>query len=870
MPHQLPAQLTAFIGRDEEKMRLQQLLEEPGNRLITVLGPGGVGKTRLALAAAEDQLARLGAEVYFVSLLAVTSWEQMALVLASTIGFTLYGDQPPEEQLFTCLRDKARLVVLDNLEHLVEGAEFINRLLQAAQRLQLLATSREKLNLLSETVFTVDGFQIDDWPDLEAAFASDAVALFLQSARRVKAAFTLTESDLPGLARIGRITGGMPLALELAAAWVDVLSVDEIAAEIERNYEFLTAQFRDMPARHRSLRATFDSSWERLSAPEQEMLRRMSVFQGAFTRAAAQAVTGAGMGDLQSLVTKSLLKLRETRFYEIHELLRQYLSASLDQSGGMKPTQADWSRYYLNWLRECEPGLKGAGQLQALNAIEAEFANVRAVWLYAGSHDPSLFYQAAESLFLYLMMRNRYQEGEGLFRRAEDVLSVTGGSAAAAARTRMALYRIWLVRWREGTFTPQPDAFAQIKTFRAAFEQSSTPRDMAVYLMMLGAASIDFESEREQVEGLLQDSLRRLEALGDRYYTGWTLHFLASHAQTTHGLPAAIDLQTRSLELRRSGGDLSGEVYSLYNLSLHWLQMGNLDACITLAGQMLERAREIGERSGQLMAGTLQGIAALLRGELDDADAIASRTLRLAADLNHPLGKRYAIMLQGLTAVVRGDDAAGLRVLADVQREPFPENLAYFVHLALAMALIDAPDAQAQAALGRAAHYALAVQGTGLIAWCLPVYAVLAASHGDNPRAVTLLTAASPLCAALDRWPPLVRVRAGLAHAIADSAQEPAAALRSLADLLTQAASGDKDRIPFRVRDANRALIEPLSDRELEILTLIVHGLPNADIAERLFIGISTVKKHISHIYGKLDVTTRDEAVLRARERGLV
>jgi predicted ATPase/DNA-binding CsgD family transcriptional regulator len=791
----------------------------------------------------------------------------MALVLAETIGFTLYADQSPESQVFQYLHDRSMLLLMDNLEHLVEGADFINRLLRAAPQIQILATSRERLNLLAETAFTVDGFHVDDWPTPQAALDADAVRLFLQSARRAQASFSLTDADLPGISRICRITGGMPLAIELAAAWVDVLSIDEIAPEIERNYQFLSAQYRDMPARHRSLRATFDSSVERLLPQEHDVLRKLSVFQGCFSRDAAQEVAGASVSALQSLVSKSLLKHRGASRYEVHELLRQYLDERLSQSGSTDAIQTAWRDYYLNRLHWCAPRLKGGGQLQALNDIEAEFDNVRAAWMLACAQREPLLGQALESMFLFAMMRNRYQDGDILLHHAAVALADYDSAAIQGERMRAALYRFWLLRWREGTIARYPEVLAQIKAFLPPLQELGVAYDIALYRLILGALSSEFEVEREHAEDLLRESLTHFEALHDGYYAAWGLHFLAVYSLTARGLAPAIDLQTQSLELRRACGDLSGEVYALYNLSSYWMQMGDLETSLTLAHRMRTLSQEIGERSGELMSGTLLALVAALQGELTGTDDLAQRAQHLAAELNHPLGERVSAAIQGFAAVLRGQNSAGLERLERIQRDVLPPSMVYFTNLALAMARINDRNVDVTAYLKNAARYALAVQGTGLIAWCLCLFSVRAATEGETAQAVRLLPSVASSCPALEDWPPLRAVRA-LAEQEAD--RQRGGPYLSAAELLNQAAFGDEARrFPPRVLVSNQALVEPLSERELEILMLIGQGLQNGDIADRLVIGISTVKKHISHIYGKLGVTTRDQAVLRARELGL-
>lgn len=524
-------------------------------------------------------------------------------------------------------------------------------------------------------------------------------------------------------------------------------------------------------------------------------------------------------------------------------------------------------------MRDNLTRLQGGAQQEALREIEADFGNVRAAWLGAvASGDHTLLEAAYESLFWFSMMRSRYQEAESLFREAEEALS--HHERLRLLRARIALSRLWLLRWREGTFARHPDALPQIKTYLATLERGGSPREIAAGLLLLGVASNEFEAEQENAAGLLQESLTRFEALNEVYYMAWTLHFMGRHALTSQGLAAAIDLQTRSLTLRQQIGDLSGVVYALYNLSIYWLQMGNLDKSAALADEMLTLSREVAERSGELMSSTVLGLVAALCGNISTAERYGDETRRMASDINHLLGASYSLVIQALLAILKGDKRAGLALLDQVGASS--DVLGYFVHFGRAMATIGDPEAEVRRHIDAALRYGLRVEGIGLIAWTLPIYAILAAQRGENETAVNLLALSALLCTLVNLWQPLIQAREAAEKALGEAAYqrifEQAARLDMIetANALLRGAAPDASSFSVRVRAANHSLIEPLSDRELEVLALIASGLQNQDIADKLFVGISTVKKHISHIYGKLDVTTRAQAILKAQAMGLV
>src|SRR5262249_45381113 len=280
----LPLPPTPLIGRESELAELGALLENPAYRLITIVGPGGIGKTRLALASATDQIDAFAHRVYFVPLAPLRSSEFLVPAIADALGLAFSGREDPRAQLLNYLRGKELLLVLDNFDHLLEGAELLVDILRRATAVSILVTSRERLNLQGEWVFDIAGLQVPAADQIDGVEGYSAVALFLQRAHKVHARFTFGAAEKRAVARICRLVEGMPLGIELAAAWVRALSCAEIAQEIEQSLGFLTTSLRDVPERHRSLLAVFDHSWRLLSADERGVFRKLSVFRGGFGR----------------------------------------------------------------------------------------------------------------------------------------------------------------------------------------------------------------------------------------------------------------------------------------------------------------------------------------------------------------------------------------------------------------------------------------------------------------------------------------------------------------------------------------------------------------------------------------------------------
>jgi len=697
----LPTPSTALVGRAAELAELARLLNDPDCRLVTVSGPGGIGKTRLAIEATARQAAVFEDGVAFVALAPVAGPDVIAPAIADALGFNFYGPANPGAQLIDFLREKTLLLLLDNFEHLLEGASFLVDLLQRAPRVKLIVTSRERLNLQGEWVVELQGLPLPRNPDggksAEQFVGFDdsaAVALFLQTARRSFAGFTLAPTDRAAVARICRLVDGMPLGIELAAAWVRVLPLGEIADEIARTLDFLAASARDLPARHRSLRAVFEHSWNLLTDDERIVMRRLSVFRGGFNRAAAAAVCGAQetgnreqgnidtvaaslspapyplLPTLASLVDKSLLRRSGAGRYDMHELVRQYAAAHLELSADeYSATRDRHAAFYMDLVWRRENDLKRARQKAVLDEIAAEIDNLRLAWDWAVSHARLAdLRRAVRSFSWFYELRSWFQEGETMLVRASETLR-GGGDLAGLDPERALLvgqlmtFEGWF-RFRQGRYVPARELLDQtVALVRPLGDQTA----LADALTCQGVA-LNLMGEYRQARAGLQEGLALGRALGDNWSIILCLGTLGMVAYGLGEYAESERLCRESLAVSLSTGSVRAVVFSISALMLTTLAQERYDEAQALVRASFATSSTIGDYWGIGSALLQLGRVAYAQGEYDEARYLyreSSATFR-------EIGDRWSMAraLTGLaeTSAALSDRPAALQTFRDAWR----------------------------------------------------------------------------------------------------------------------------------------------------------------------------------------------------------
>ncbi len=642
----LPAQATPFIGREAELNELRQLLA-PGRprRLLTLVGPGGIGKTRLAIEVAARSAAPFRDGLAFVPLASLSAVEQLAPAIGKQLGLEFRQAGNEQEELLRYLETRELLLVLDNFEHLLDGVTLVDAMLSRAPRLTILATSRETLGLSSETVYRLEGLSYpSSWPAPAADLdAFSAVTMLRQLVARHLPAFDPAPAERQQIARICHLVQGMPLALVLAANWVELLSLEEIADEIASNFDLLEGELRDLPARQRSVRAVFHTSWEMLDEAARAAAARLAIFRGPFSREAAEAVAGAPLRTLLALVNKSWLQRAEAGF-QMHELVRQYALEQLQALSGAEEAARDaHAAYFAALLEEYESRLHGAHQRETLASLDRVFEQASAAWRWLVLNPGRRYGEqnglqvALEKmlppLYYYCEARMRVVEFFPLLRAAIDA-PATGRERAICLAAKSAFFRtgfplrieasgslapydeeateeawqlaskyqlppVWQVVlcYGYGRSTGRPEAVDRLRALTAGPDATWNDWELAFgleHLAILLLHQLGAGRGSDEATAVLARALEIFERLEDRRESGYALRWLGQ-ARRLHGeLLPAIRYWEDSLALLAEAGDWIVSGYVHWQIGDANLQLGNRDAAFSHYRKMSEAAASRG------------------------------------------------------------------------------------------------------------------------------------------------------------------------------------------------------------------------------------------------------------------------------------
>ncbi len=671
--HNLPSQTTPFIGRESELAALDELLDDPAVRLVSIVGPGGIGKTRLAIESAARQNTRFAHGVHFVSLAPLASAGQLLQTLMEALKLSISSGADLKAQLLRYLRTKQMLLLMDNFEHLMADARLLNEILEAAPGVTILATSREKLNLSGETVFGVLGLEYADWQTPEEALSNSAAQLFVQTAQRARPDFEMSQEDVGPVAQICQLVEGMPLGILLAAAWVDLLSPQEIAAEISKSLDFLQVELRDLPARQRSLRAVFETSWERLTQAERDLFKTLSLFRGGFTREAAGEVAGASLRDLSGLDNKSFLRRDHiTGRYEVHELLRQYAGERLATVPEAKvAAHESHAVYFTNFMEKMSRELRSGRQKTCLDEIERDIENVRACWRYLAEQGNSTeIAKIVDSLWYFHEIRGWYHAGIALFDEAEATLLAIGDDEdTAAVASQMLGARSWFMSLLGSAQQSQEMAKRSLATLKRL------NRRQEQLIPLEGLAMSNFFLD--QISGLIEAIQESLDIARELSHEWWEA---ACWSWFGHAYVAAqsLDEAHRYAEMADEMAGQTGDPWLSFFPSQALAQIATLQDDYLVAKERfqlaLEAAQSINFKRGMGYTNSNLGGVSYMLEEFVEAEHYHLQSLRISNEigqLRELLGDIYGI---ARVWAVSGKESEAVELLAVVLQHPASEQ----------------------------------------------------------------------------------------------------------------------------------------------------------------------------------------------------
>lgn len=904
----IPAGFSSFVGRAAEIAEIADLLEN--RRLLTLTGAPGIGKSRLAVEAATRLSERYQGGRVLVELAPIGDPALIPRALTSALSIREVAGVSQIDAVLADLAERRLLLVLDNCEHLVEAcAKLTDLLLSGCPQLSIVATSREPLAIAGETVWPVPALPVPVAGESltpETLIEYEAARLFAERAGGVQVGFELTPEHVEPIAEIARRLDGIPLAIELAAARVEVLTPSEIATRLDRRFALLSKGSRSHLSRHGSLAAALDWSHDLLSEPERAVLRRLSVFQGGFGLEACQAVCGGGEVELDDeqvfhllgrLVAKSLV-LADTANsrgrYRLLETIRAYAADRLVESGEADSKREAHAHFYMALAEQAEPELSGPSQARWFDRLEGEHPNLRCAFEWSLAHGRTEWaLRMGGALILFWRVRCHFTEGAELLER---VLAVSDGDYPALRASAL---------WGAGFLTfmaGDPDrAQPALEQSLAAFRELEEAAGQARALLMLG--DLHYHHDLGEQLALLDASAALARQAGDMWCLAHALGMTGLAYLNRQDLPAARPFYEECRAVARETGDRQGLRYGLYGLGQIAVDQGDYASAGPLLEETLTVSRELREGIFEEVALVGLGELAFGRGDYSRAGELFEQAREVqpaAAPLASVLGP---IENLGRVAHARGDRRRALELYREAEALSDPGRVSLRTLLWTAELAADAGDAeQARRRLEQALEPARRRGHRRLTAQALHGLGQIARHAGDLKRAAVLhdealairrqleeapgvtasLEAIGGLAGEAHRWGHSARLL-GAAHALREQkgyARVPWESRRYDADLaLCREKLGDAGFDEAFAQGASLSIAEAviqaskgrkrqarpstgwssLTETEQQVARLAAEGLTNPEIAERLFVTLTTVKTHLKHIFAKLGLTRRRE-----------
>lgn len=881
--HNLPSQPTPFIGREPEIAEIVGLLQDDGCRLLTLLGAGGMGKTRLSI----ESIQRLTQDdfehgVFYVPLAPLTSADNIVTTVIGVLGIMIGDEGTPQEELVKFFSQRNLLLVMDNFEHVLDGADLVADILHTASNIKILVTSREALNLRMERVWHVRGMRYPDTEQPNDINQYSALKLFIDRATWVRREFS-PDTELACAIQICQLVGGMPLAIELSASWLKTLTCSDVVKEIENGIDFLTTRARDIPERHRSIRAVFDHSWQLLNTDEQIVFARLAVFRNGFTLDAAKQIVNASFVTLSGLLDKSMVRQDSAGRYGVHELLRQYAEERLELTDETEAIYTSHMLFYAQFMQDREIDLKSDQMLDGVDKIEADYENIVQAWnnaIQAKNHEA--VYMMIETFWQFQFIR--YVDSIAIFKPAFNKFAPLPDETPHPVWGRILSRTLHFI---------DDDSIATLQEALEIAQASEDKMEIAYCLQTLGVVHLRDvvwligRRQRSSIDipkaiGFYERSLEVFQEIDDNFGIADVYDMLGNCYQARGDINTAFQYFLKGLTLSRAIDNKMRIVRVLCSIALTALDAGRWREAEDYAQEALAITHAMSDRWGGDSYFVL-GLLSLLQGQFDRTRYWIQEALSWSVQRNAS-GIRYvALRLASWLASLEGRyvESKGLlkesqELSLDIQIHRLDERVPAFN---LVLFVSDLRDEQFVREYSfNVLKSAVTQQSIGLMLWILPSSAIMVAHYGKQEWAVELLSLAFnhllSLTGWMEKWQYLNQLRAELEAELGTEAYQAAWERGAQLDLDETVAEllvylGDDDA-PDSTQPKSQPLAEPLTGRELEVLALIADGLTNPQIAEKLYLSVGTVKVHTRNIYGKLNVSNRTEATTKARDLNLI
>ncbi|GHO45012.1 LuxR C-terminal-related transcriptional regulator [Ktedonospora formicarum] len=880
----LLAQLTSLVGRDQEVRDIAALLRRPGVRLLTLTGTGGIGKTRLSLQVATELLDDFADGVYLVLLAAITRPQQVLPAVSYALGLREAGEVELLTRMYAFLKEKHLLLILDNFEQVVAAAPGLVELLARCPHVKILVTSRAVLRVLGEQEYSVTPLPLPtrDQFDEQVLAGYPSLQLFVQRAQAVLPGFHLTAENTSTVAEICRQVDGLPLAIELAAARIKVLSPQALLARLSKRLQILTSTAQDVPERQQTLRKTLDWSYDLLPVREQRLFLRLSIFAGGCTLPMVEYLYGhleqtlgvkQGkeylLDDLSSLLDKSLLSRVEQEGFEARyvmlEVIREYGLEHLEKEDDIAAIQHAYAFYWLNQVMHSERAMDN-NQAHEMQSIRLEHKNIRTSLLWFAERrqwDHAL--SIANSLWWFWWAKGYLGEGrrtlEWLLSSADNIspyvrakaLCMTGlmtalqgdfKQAILLAESGSELYTSLLLSLN----TDQQET-GSIDQLRLKYEFGR-----GIALWVIGHASV-MMSNSERAHSSLEEAMQLLQDKGHRWASATVLERMASLYRDEGDFDKALALGEESLAIYQQSGSIWGQARALWIIGLIHFSRGDLLSSASTLESCVLHSRIVGDRLSMSFAFALLGVLKGLQGDLSNGCEFLEEGLQLAQDMGDRRGMSWGLTLLGWTNVLQGQyekararQIESLELLGDANYEYKP-----FVSYSLE-------------------GLALAVLGQGHTTWAVRLWGA-AASVRASSTIMPLIP--STLQIIIDGFVRQARSALGEEHFQQAFSEGRTLTPDQVLQAQAQTLLSQPPTFPILSKETNSVMseatgLEVLTSREIEVLRLLAMGLTSAQIAEKLVISILTVNTHVRSIYSKLGVTSRSAATRYAFEHKLL